>query len=77
MIPERVIDITSSSFETPADRLTFDTRVRELGDELTVVEYFMALEEEFGVEISDEEMERLQTIGDIIDLITKRLGDDL
>lgn len=38
-------------------------------DSLDMVEIIMKLEEQFGVEISDEDAERLKTVGDVIDYI--------
>ena len=44
--------------------------VDDLGaDSLDVVELVMALEEEFGQEIPDEEAEKLQSVGDVIKYI--------
>ncbi|BDA77894.1 acyl carrier protein [Leptospira kobayashii] len=41
--------------------------INDLGaDSLDTVELVMALEEEFGVEISDEIAEKIQTVGDVI-----------
>ncbi|MEQ9363111.1 MAG: acyl carrier protein, partial [Leptospirales bacterium] len=34
-------------------------------DSLDTVELVMALEEEFGIEISDEDAEKIQTVGDV------------
>ena len=44
-------------------------------DSLGVVELLMALEDEFGVEIPDEEAERITTVGEAAALIHKKLGD--
>lgn len=38
-------------------------------DSLDAVEIIMALEDEFGVEIPDEEAEKLKTVGDIVNYI--------
>ncbi len=44
--------------------------VDDLGaDSLDIVELVMAFEEEFGVEVPDEEAEKLQTVQDVIDYI--------
>jgi acyl carrier protein len=76
MITERVLDTTSITFHVPTESLRLETRFRELGDDLTVVEYFMHLEEDFGAEIEDEEAEQLQTVFDVIELFRRKLGDD-
>ena len=40
-------------------------------DSLDVLETFAALEKEFDVKIGDEEMEKLTTVGSVIDYITR------
>lgn len=46
--------------------------VNDLGaDSLDTVELVMALEEEFDIEISDENAEKIQTVQDAIDYITE------
>lgn len=47
--------------------------IDDLGaDSLDTVELVMALEEEFGIEISDEDAEKIQTVGDVAKFIDKR-----
>lgn len=49
--------------------------VEDLGaDSLDTVELVMAFEEEFGMEIPDEDAEKLQTVGDAINYIQKNQG---
>lgn len=43
-------------------------------DSLGVVELLMAMEDEFGVKIPDEEAEGIHTVGDAIDLINSKLN---
>ncbi|CBG39808.1 acyl carrier protein [Helicobacter mustelae] len=44
--------------------------VKDLGaDSLDVVELVMALEEKFGIEIPDEEAEKISTVGDVVSYI--------
>ncbi len=44
--------------------------IDDLGaDSLDTVELVMALEEEFGIEISDEDAEKIQTVGDVLKYI--------
>lgn len=47
--------------------------IDDLGaDSLDLVELIMAMEEEFGFEIADEEAEKLRTVGDVINFIKAR-----
>jgi acyl carrier protein len=49
--------------------------INDLGaDSLDTVELIMALEEEFGIEISDEEAEKIQTVQAAIDYIKAKSG---
>jgi acyl carrier protein len=54
-----------------ADQVTPDAKfIEDLGaDSLDTVELVMALEEEFGQEIPDDEAEKLQSVGDVIKYI--------
>jgi acyl carrier protein len=47
--------------------------IDDLGaDSLDLVELIMAMEEEFGFEIADDEAEKLRTVGDVINFIKKK-----
>jgi acyl carrier protein len=47
--------------------------IDDLGaDSLDLVELIMAMEEEFGFEIADEDAEKLRTVGDVINFIKTR-----
>jgi len=43
-------------------------------DSLGVVELLMALEDNFGVSIPDEEAEQIGTVGQAVDLVMQKLG---
>ena len=68
---ERAKEIIAKELEVSADQLKPDAKfIEDLGaDSLDTVELVMALEEEFGHEIPDEEAEKLQTVGDVIKYI--------
>lgn len=45
-------------------------------DSLDIVELVMALEERFGIQIPDEDAEKITTVGDAVDYIKENLKDD-
>ncbi|MDP3040660.1 MAG: acyl carrier protein, partial [Deltaproteobacteria bacterium] len=42
-------------------------------DSLDLVELIMAMEEEFGLEISDEDAEKIQTVQDVVNYINQHI----
>lgn len=54
-------------------RVTQRLNTIDLGDDLDDVEMLMAIEETFGIKIEDEEAEKLVTLGDLYDLVAKKL----
>ena len=67
-IEQRVKDIIVEQLGVKADQVTPEAKfIEDLGaDSLDTVELVMALEEEFGKEIPDEQAEKLQRVGDVI-----------
>ena len=65
---DRVREIIASELGVEMEKVTDDASfVEDLGaDSLDTVELVMAFEEEFGVEIPDEDAEHMQTVGDAI-----------
>jgi len=72
-VEQKVKDIIINELGVEPEKVTREASfVEDLGaDSLDTVELVMALEEEFGMEIPDEEAEKLQTVGDAIDYITQ------
>ena len=70
-IEQKVKDIIVEQLGVNPDQVTSDAKfIEDLGaDSLDTVELVMALEEEFGQEIPDEEAEKLQSVGDVIKYI--------
>ena len=68
MVLEKVKAILSTQFDVEEDTITPETNIMEdLGaDSLDVVDMLMSLEDEFDVEISDEEIEKLQTVAELV-----------
>ena len=72
-IAERVKQIVAEQLSVDEDQVTAEASfMDDLGaDSLDTVELVMALEEEFDIEISDEDAEKIQTVQDAIDYITE------
>jgi acyl carrier protein len=70
-IEQKVKDIIVEQLGVNPDQVTPEAKfIEDLGaDSLDTVELVMALEEEFGQEIPDEEAEKLQSVGDVIKYI--------
>jgi acyl carrier protein len=75
-IEARVKDIIVDQLGVNADQVTTEAKfVEDLGaDSLDTVELVMAFEEEFDIEVPDEEAEKLQSVGDVISYITSQQG---
>lgn len=68
---QKVRSIIAQQLGAEESEITEDSHfIEDLGaDSLDTVELVMALEEEFGIEISDEDAEKIQTVGDVIKYI--------
>jgi acyl carrier protein len=72
---ERVRDIVVDLLGVDPARVTPEARFREdlEADSLDLVELIMAIEEEFGGEISDEEAQKITTVGEAVTYIDTRM----
>ena len=71
MIFEKVKELLAEQLDANAEDMTLETRiVDDLGaDSLDVVEMLMIVEDEFEIEIPDNVIENLKTIGDVVEYI--------
>ena len=64
---EQVKEIVADALGANVDTLTAETTFKSLGaDSLDLFEMVMTFEEEFDKEIPTEDLEKLQTIGDVV-----------
>ncbi len=76
-IDERVKKIIAEQLSVEVDKITADARfVDDLGaDSLDTVELVMALEEEFEIDIPDEEAEKIVTFQDVMNYVQSNATD--
>lgn len=72
---QKVVDIIVEELAVDADEITPEASfIDDLGaDSLDVVELVMAFEEEFDIEIPDEDAEKIQTVQNAVDYIEENL----
>lgn len=71
MVFDKVKEIVIDQLDVDADKVTAGANIQDdLGaDSLDVVDLVMSLEEEFDIEIPDEAVEGIKTVGDIVKYI--------
>ena len=71
MVFEKVREIVVDQLGVEEDDVTMEASfIDDLGaDSLDIVELIMALEEEFDLEIPDEEAEKIASVGDVVNYI--------
>ena len=75
MVFEKIKAILAEQLDADEEEMTMDTNIaKDLGaDSLDVVELLMSIEDEFEVEIPDEEIENIRTIGELTEYIQNRI----
>lgn len=74
---EKVKAIMADKLSISEDEITMDSTFEDLGaDSLDIVELVMALEEEFDIEISDEQAESAKKVGDVVNYLKTLVGED-
>jgi acyl carrier protein len=76
-IEERLKRIIAEQLGVDESQVTRDASFEEdlNADSLDLVELIMSLEEEFGIEISEDDAEKIKTVGDAIDYVREHKGD--
>ena len=75
-IEERVANIVNEVLGVDHDRISSEARFREdlEADSLDLVELIMQFEEEFGGEISDEDAQTIETVGQAVSYIQEHMA---
>lgn len=77
MIEEKIFDIIVDQFNVERDTISLETSFKNdlNADSLDLVELIMALEDEFDLELEDENIEDINTINDVIVHIDRLTSD--
>ena len=75
MVFEKMKQILAEQLDADIDSITMDTDIQDdLGaDSLDVVEMLMSIEDEFEIEIPDEKIETLKTVGQVVEYIQENI----
>lgn len=75
-IANRFREIIIDLLDVQHDRVTLTSRFREdlEADSLDLVEIIMAVEDEFGLEIMDEDAQEMVTVGDVVGFVAKKIN---
>ena len=72
---KKVALIISNHFDVDAENVTDQLNIKDdlNADSISVMEFVLELEDEFGTEISDEDAEQIVTVGAAVDYIVNNL----
>ncbi|MFL2028386.1 acyl carrier protein [Loigolactobacillus zhaoyuanensis] len=70
-IYDKIAQLIEERFEVSADKvsMTLDFKKDLNADSIDIVEFILELEDTFGAEISDEDAEKLATVGDAVNYV--------
>ena len=76
MVFEKIREIIASQLGKDEDEITLETNVKDDldADSLDVFQIIMGLEEEFDIEIANEDAEKIVTVGDAVEQIKNALA---
>ena len=68
MLFERIREIICDQLDLEEDKVTMDSDIMEdfEADSLDVVDLVMSIEDEFGLEVPDDQIENFRTVGDVV-----------
>lgn len=78
MTTKKLLEIISTQFNIDQKDITLETSFKDdlNADSLDLVELVMALEDEFDLEIDDEDVEKIKTVGDAVNYIKNIIEED-
>ena len=73
MIRERLTDLAIENLDLDPSEIDFDSKISDLDiDSIDLVDFIMLIEDEYSVEFSDEELDEIETLADIVSVIESK-----
>ncbi|MBQ7186140.1 MAG: acyl carrier protein [Ruminococcus sp.] len=78
MIFNRICQIIADQLDIDADSIRMESSIQDdlNADSLDVMEVAMAVGDEYDIEISEEELENIKTVGDVVRYVEAAVSDD-
>lgn len=76
MLFTKIKDSLVKTLDLDPELITLDTNIVEdlNTDSISLMEFTLALEDEFGIEISDEDAEHILTLGQVVDYVSEKIN---
>ncbi|WP_306485427.1 acyl carrier protein [Anaerococcus sp.] len=73
MIRERLKELAIENLDLDPSEIDFDSKISDLDiDSIDLVDFIMLIEDEYSVEFSDEELDEIETLADIVSVIESK-----
>ncbi len=73
MIREQLIKLAEENLDIDTSNLDFEEKISDMDiDSIDLVDFIMVIEEEFDIEFTDEELDEIETLSDIVSLIESK-----
>ncbi len=78
MIFDRICQIIAEQLDIEAENIRMDSSIQDdlNADSLDVMEVAMAVGDEYDIEISEEELDNIKTVGDVVRYVEAAVNDD-
>ncbi|WP_296129130.1 acyl carrier protein [uncultured Anaerococcus sp.] len=73
MIREQLTKLAEENLDIDVANIDFESKISDLDiDSIDLVDFIMLVEEEFEIEFSDEELDEIESLADIVSLIESK-----
>jgi len=73
MIREQLLKLAEENLDIDTSNLDFEDKISDMDiDSIDLVDFIMVIEEEFEIEFTDEELDEIETLSDIVSLIESK-----